>query len=89
MLYEVITKGIVEAMDITGTPIYFKLDKISSPELKNNQTEAPKVTPKSGLYYCLPGKTNISIVDKNKELIRITSYNVCYTKLLRLYGWIC
>ncbi len=61
-------KGVVDAMDITGTPVYFKLDALDFKKLVNKQTEAPKNAIINGLYYCIPAPVKITILDKNKEV---------------------
>ncbi|MCW3805991.1 DUF4831 family protein [Plebeiibacterium marinum] len=66
-------KGIVDPMDITGTPIYFKLNAATFKKLENKATEPNKNPIKNGLFYCLPGTASIQIIDKNKE---ISSKNV-------------
>jgi hypothetical protein len=66
-------KGLIEAMDITGTPIYFKLDIISTPALTNKNTEPLKNSLKKGLFYCVPSSAKITIIDKN---LQIASKNV-------------
>ena len=63
------SKGIVDAKDITGTPIYFKLDSENRKKLENKVTEIPKEPLKNGLYYNLPGFATIEIVDKNTPLL--------------------
>lgn len=62
-------KGIVDAVDISGTPIYLKINAVSDTKLENKLTEEPKEHISDGLFYCLPGKAIISVIDKNNELI--------------------
>ncbi len=61
-------KGIVEAADITGTPVYFNLDVVKSIPLKNNTVEAPKNPANNGLYYSIPALADVSIYDRNNKL---------------------
>ncbi len=61
-------KGIVDAMDITGTPIYFKLDAKEFNKLENKQLDTKKDESKNGLFYCIPASAKITIVDKTKEV---------------------
>ncbi len=61
-------KGIVDALDITGTPIYFKLVAEDFQKLENKQFDAKKDENKNGLFYCIPASANITILDKNKEV---------------------
>jgi len=62
-------KGIIDAMDITGTPIYLKITTSPYIRLKNKQTKTPKEIKSNGLFYNLPGTATISVIDKNHELI--------------------
>lgn len=61
-------KGLVDAMDITGTPIYLKMDIEKHKALENNATPNPKVPQYNGLFYNIPGKAVVNIVDKNTPL---------------------
>ena len=76
MLYEVITKAISR---LTEFEWFHKIE-----------TENDLVTPEIDDLLLEAQKAYQSIDDVVKGLgIRITSYNVCYTKLLRiLYGWL-
>jgi len=62
-------KGVVDAMDITGTPIYFKLEALAFKKLENKQSETPKNGAANGLFYCIPAPAKVTILDKNKEVI--------------------
>ncbi len=61
-------KGLVDAIDITGTPIYLKMDIEKLKRLENNRTEELKEPIKNGLYYNLPAKAVVNIVDKNTPI---------------------
>ncbi|GAF01515.1 DUF4831 family protein [Saccharicrinis fermentans] len=61
-------KGLVDAMDITGTPIYFKMDVEKMKVLKNNSSERSKDPAPNGLFYNLPAPATITIVDKNTTI---------------------
>ncbi len=61
-------KGVVDAMDITGTPIYFKLEAENFKKLENNQIDTHKEDSKDGLFYCIPGSAFVTVIDKNKEI---------------------
>ena len=63
------TKGLVDAMDITGTPIYLKIDVTNKKELTDNTVEEPKEPKKNGLFYNLPGSVIVQVVDKNTPLL--------------------
>ena len=62
-------KGLVDAMDITGTPIYLKLDVVNKDNSKNLQLEPSKNTEKSGLFYSIPSWGTVQVLDKNTTLI--------------------
>lgn len=61
-------KGLVDAMDITGTPIYLKMDIEKHKVLENKATPNPKEPLKNGLFYNIPGKAVVNIVDKNAPI---------------------
>ncbi|MGQ1785019.1 MULTISPECIES: DUF4831 family protein [unclassified Saccharicrinis] len=58
-------KGLVDAMDISGTPIYLKLNIEKRKELKNNITAPSKEPVRNGLFYNIPADATVNIVDKN------------------------
>ncbi len=60
-------KGVVDAMDITGTPIYLKLETLEFNKLENRQEDS-KNESTNGLFYCIPASAKITILDKNKEV---------------------
>lgn len=62
-------KGLVDAMDITGTPIYLKLDVVNKDNSKNKQIESEKNTQKNGLFYTVPSLGTVHILDRNASLI--------------------
>ncbi len=62
-------KGLVDAMDVTGTPIYLKLDIVNKDDLKNKQLEPSKNPQKNGLFYTLPSWGTVQILDKNTTII--------------------
>ncbi len=61
-------KGVVNPMDITGTPIYFNLEALDFKKIENKQIETPKDEISNGLFYCIPASAKITILDKNKEV---------------------
>ncbi len=64
-------KGIISSNDISGTPIYAKLNTINRPLLPNKKTEKPDKNSTSGLYYYIPATINFAIFDKNIELLNL------------------
>ncbi len=62
--------GIVDAMDLSGTPIYLKINVDDFYRLPDQQKEPQKgETPRNGIYYCIPANATVSIIDKNVELL--------------------
>ncbi|WP_439185239.1 DUF4831 family protein [Carboxylicivirga taeanensis] len=59
-------KGIVDKMDVSGSPVYFELD---TQDFKNLQGSANVIDKKqdvrNGLFYIKPGKGLVKIIDKN------------------------
>ncbi len=62
--------GVLDPMDITGTPIYFSLDNKQNMTLNNTAEEDPKKPQQKGLFYCLPGEVSISVKDKTTEIYK-------------------
>lgn len=58
-------KGLVDAMDITGTPIYLKLDIAQKENPKSTQAEPSKDAVRNGLFYTVPSWGTVHIVDRN------------------------
>lgn len=55
--------GIVDRMDLSGTPIYIEVKNLATPELPD---QAPKKEEQSnGLFYCKPGKALVRLIDRN------------------------
>ena len=61
-------KGLVDAIDITGTPIYLKLDVHKNKVLQKNQITDSKEVPRNGLFYNIPTTATVNIVDKNTPI---------------------
>ncbi len=61
-------KGLVDPMDITGTPIYLKMDLAPFSKLENKRTEEPKHPQRKGLFYTIPANATVNIVDKNTPI---------------------
>ncbi len=58
--------GIVDKMDVSGTPVYFELEAEENRDLPNEKVDTKNDEQRNGLYYCQPGKARIKIIDKNK-----------------------
>ena len=61
-------KGLVDAIDITGTPIYLKLDVQKKELLKQKQIVEGKEPQRNGLFYNIPTTATVNIVDKNTPI---------------------
>ena len=97
MLYEVITDPdnrtiadfIKDAANKTEQSL--KPQKVSIDDLFSNEYESGQSLEFEGVIGAIPstitwsgGRMNVKIVERRNH--RITSYNVCYTKLLRYYN---
>ncbi|MBO5780802.1 MAG: DUF4831 family protein [Muribaculaceae bacterium] len=54
-------KGVVEASDLSGMPVYLTLKVTKEGELPVNDKGEQLTMPKGGVAYCIPGKTQISV----------------------------
>ncbi len=61
-------KGLLDQMDITGTPVYFNLEDMKNISLSNTITEDDKHVENRGFFFNLPGEVHISIKDKTTEI---------------------
>ncbi len=57
--------GMVDKMDLSGTPVYIEWEQERQRPLPNTKPQKVKVEPKYGLYYRLPGKMMVKIIDRN------------------------
>ena len=57
-------------MDLSGTPLYIKLEVDQKPKFKKGVNPEQKDIQEDGLYYCVPASVNVKIVDKNVEIAK-------------------
>ena len=70
MLFRSDQLGIVDADDLSGTPVYFTLKATErAPELEPKEAEKKEKSLK-GIVYNIPGKANIEIQLNNKTLYK-------------------
>lgn len=62
-------KGIVDADDLSGAPIYLNLEVISTGQLPTDAAGQPKKEPKGGVAYNIPGTAQISVSYEGETLI--------------------
>ena len=62
------TNGLVDADDLTGSPIYLTFTVTERPEQPRNAKGETVGIPKDGFVYCLPGKVAITVSDMNGKL---------------------
>jgi hypothetical protein len=56
--------GIVDRMDVTGTPVYIEVKDETVRHLPENEMKDSKAGSKQGLFYCVPGKARVRILDR-------------------------
>ena len=61
-------KGLVDADDLTGNPIYLTFTITERPELPRNAKGEIVEFPKDGFAYCLPAKVTVKVSDMNGTL---------------------
>lgn len=60
------TKGIVDAQDLSGAPVFITINNIVEGELPVNEKGEEIPFPKGGIAYCIPGKADVSIAYDGK-----------------------
>lgn len=63
-----LTEGIVDADDLRGTPIYLSLTETSRGAMPVNDKGEPKVMPKGGVAYCIPGAASVQLSWEGRTL---------------------
>lgn len=75
-------EGIVDADDLSGSPIYIQFDITSRGVLPVNEKGETKRFPKGGLAYRIPGKATVSIYDGSRRVAEsafdIAQYGVIF-----------
>lgn len=62
------TKGIVDADDLSGEPVYLDFSILSTGEIPADDNGKPKQAPKDGVAYTIPGSAQISIRFGNRQI---------------------
>jgi hypothetical protein len=57
--------GFVDKMDLSGTPVYVEVKDITETELPEKISDKKDKKVSNGLFYQLPGKANIKVIDRN------------------------
>lgn len=65
--------GLVDADDLTGTPVYLTFTITERPELPRNAKGEIVEFPKDGFAFCLPAKVTIKVSDMNGTLATLDS----------------
>lgn len=78
--------GIVDKMDLSGTPVYIEIDVATQKQLPADKVVDPKqkVEIRHGLYYCKPAKATVKIVDRNILLNQKEVYLAQYGQILSM-----
>lgn len=62
-------KGLVDADDLSGAPIYLNLEVLSNGQLPTDANGQPKKEPKGGVAYTIPGTARITISYEGRTLL--------------------
>lgn len=72
------SKGVVDKMDVSGTPVYLDWKVVENNELPQTEDKKKDKTTPTGLFYCLPGKVVVKIIDRNlllkEQEVKIAQY---------------
>lgn len=66
------TKGLVDPDDLSGAPIYMTVTPVTTGKLPLNEKGEPKVFPKGGVAYRIPGSAEVTIEYEGKIIARKT-----------------
>lgn len=79
-------KGIVDKMDLSGTPVYVEVEVDNQKTLPDQAINDPKnkVEIRHGLYYCRPAKARVKIIDRNILLNQKEVYLAQYGQVLSM-----
>lgn len=61
-------KGFVDRMDLSGTPVYIEVKNITELQL-NEPVKSSKKEVTNGLFYQLPGRAIVKVIDRNELLL--------------------
>lgn len=65
------TDGLVDADDLSGTPLYLSFDITERPSLPRNSKGETVAIPEGGFIFCLPASVTITVSDLSDTLARI------------------
>lgn len=71
-----VLKGIVDADDLSGAPVYVEFSNIEKAELPVNEKGVTKTFPKNGFAYRIPGQATVTVSYDGKTLARIEGLDV-------------
>jgi len=79
-------KGIVDKMDLSGTPVYVEVAVDNQKTLPDQSIIDPKNKEevRNGLYYCSPAKATVKIIDRNILLSQKDVYLAQYGQVLSM-----
>ena len=79
-------KGIVDKMDLSGTPVYVEVEVDNQKSLPDQKVIDPKNKEevRNGLYYCRPAKATVKIIDRNILLNQKDVYLAQYGQVLSM-----
>ena len=60
--------GFVDADDLSGDPVYIKLETINEPKLPEDAKGEPKKLPKNAVIYNIPGRAQVTLSTLGKKL---------------------
>lgn len=59
--------GFVEPDDLSGAPIYLQVTPVSEGEVPLDEKGNPRIAPKEGIVYCVPGSARITISSNGRN----------------------
>nr|WP_321407916.1 DUF4831 family protein [uncultured Carboxylicivirga sp.] len=77
-------KGIVDKMDVSGTPVYIEIKGLEQSKLPDAPMPVSKEEVRNGLFYCQPGKVNVKLIDRNQLIKQQEVYLGQYGQLVSL-----
>lgn len=75
-------RGIVDASDLSGTPVYVDVKVVSQGEMPTNEKGEVLPMPKNGMAYCIPGSARIEVEYNGREMadetVKLAQLGVIY-----------
>ncbi len=76
------TKGIVDATDLSGAPVYVDVKVVARGEMPVNEKGEQLKMPKNGVAYCIPGSAEIKVEYDGREMadetVKLAQLGVVY-----------